>query len=223
MNELRHYMAVGGYVMYPLMAANILLWFAVGYRVSALRRGSADPVRTLVDRALAGRTDPGRGIIDSAVARGVEAFRRGRPHLRRTLDDLFGDYNRDLKKFSVLVGLIVVVSPLLGLLGTVTGMVETFASMTDRALFSQSGGIAGGISQALTATQLGLAVAVPGLVLKGYLDRKQRAIETDLLQIKDILCTLPLGHHGATVLSRGAKGPEIEIIEAVRTAECESC
>jgi biopolymer transport protein ExbB len=181
---------VGGYVMFPLLAANLLLWFAVGYRASALRRGSVQPVRSLIDRQLAGGDEPGRGITGTAVARGVEAFRRGGPHLRRILDDLFGDYDRDLKKFGTLIEIIVVVAPLLGLLGTVTGMIETFGSLNDETPHSQSGGIAGGISQALSATQLGLAVAVPGLVLKGYLDRKQRTIETDLAQIKDVLCTL---------------------------------
>jgi biopolymer transport protein ExbB len=85
----------------------------------------------------------------------------------------------------------VVAAPLLGLLGTVSGMIETFRSLEDMALFSQSGGIAGGISQALFTTQLGLAVAIPGLIIKGHLDKKQRAIEMELAQIKDILCALP--------------------------------
>ncbi|MDZ7829411.1 MAG: MotA/TolQ/ExbB proton channel family protein [Halofilum sp. (in: g-proteobacteria)] len=42
-------------------------------------------------------------------------------------------------------------------------MIETFESLGDMSLFSQSGGIAGGISQALFTTQLGLAVAIPGM------------------------------------------------------------
>ena len=68
---------------------------------------------------------------------------------------------------------IVIVAPLLGLLGTVIGMIETFESLQGSALFSQSGGIAGGISQALITTQLGLVVAIPGLLIGRRLDRKQ--------------------------------------------------
>jgi biopolymer transport protein ExbB len=81
------------------------------------------------------------------------------------------------------------VSPLLGLLGTVIGMIETFDSLGDMSLYSQSGGIAGGISQALFTTQMGLAVSIPGLVVNGILHRRQKDIELELAQIKDILCT----------------------------------
>jgi biopolymer transport protein ExbB len=76
---------------------------------------------------------------------------------------------------------------LLGLLGTVIGMIETFDSLGDMSLFSQSGGIAGGISQALITTQMGLAVAIPGLIVNGALSRRQKNIEIELAQLKDIL------------------------------------
>jgi biopolymer transport protein ExbB len=55
-------------------------------------------------------------------------------------------------------------------------------------LFSQSGGIAGGISQALITTQMGLAVAIPGMIVNGVLQRKQKSIDLELAQLKDILC-----------------------------------
>jgi biopolymer transport protein ExbB len=86
---------------------------------------------------------------------------------------------------------IVSAAPLLGLLGTVIGMIETFDSLGDMSLFSQSGGIAGGISQALITTQMGLAVAIPGLVVNGALKRRQKNIELELAQLKDILCAEP--------------------------------
>ena len=85
------------------------------------------------------------------------------------------------------------VAPLLGLLGTVTGMIETFDSLGTMTLYSQSGGIAGGISQALISTQMGLAVAIPGLVVGRILDRRQRQIEQELEQIKDLFC-MQAGH-----------------------------
>jgi biopolymer transport protein ExbB len=58
-------------------------------------------------------------------------------------------------------------------------------------LFSQSGGIAGGISQALFTTQMGLSVAVPGLVIGSLLDKRQATMARELDQLKDILCTEP--------------------------------
>ena len=67
-------------------------------------------------------------------------------------------------------------------------MIETFDSLGNMSLFSQSGGIAGGISQALITTQMGLAVAIPGLIVNGTLNRKQKDIELELAQMKDVLC-----------------------------------
>jgi biopolymer transport protein ExbB len=55
-------------------------------------------------------------------------------------------------------------------------------------LFSQTGGIAGGIAQALFTTQMGLTVAIPGLLMNSLLNRRQRQIEQDLTQVKDLLC-----------------------------------
>ena len=98
--------------------------------------------------------------------------------------------------YNVLITTIVMVAPLLGLLGTVIGMIETFDSLGDMSLYSQSGGIAGGISQALFTTQMGLAVSIPGLVVNGMLHKKQKDIEMELAQIKDILCTGQTGKAG---------------------------
>ena len=78
-------------------------------------------------------------------------------------------------------------SPLLGLLGTIDGMIETFDSLGDMTLFSQSGGIAGGISRALFTTQVGLAISIPGLLIGRILERKQQNINRELDQIKDLV------------------------------------
>jgi biopolymer transport protein ExbB len=66
-------------------------------------------------------------------------------------------------------------------------MIETFDSIGEMTLFAQSGGIAGGISQALFTTQMGLCVAVPGIVIGRLLDRRQVRVEQELEQIKDWL------------------------------------
>jgi biopolymer transport protein ExbB len=68
-------------------------------------------------------------------------------------------------------------------------MIETFDSLGNMSLFSQSGGIAGGISQALFTTQMGLVVAVPGLIIGKMLDRQQDNLERELDQITDLVCS----------------------------------
>lgn len=186
--DFAFYFEQGGYVMPPLVLCCIVLWFAIGYRASALRRGSRRSVRLLIERYRRGTQHEPRGVIDGAIVRGLELKRRGLPDLRRRLDDAFGSHEAELRRFSVLVKTIVAVAPILGLLGTVNGMIETFDSLGDMSLFAQSGGIAGGISQALFTTQMGLAVAIPGLIVNGFLERRQRAMRMELAQIKDVLC-----------------------------------
>jgi biopolymer transport protein ExbB len=118
-----------------------------------------------------------RGGMASASARGS-----GLP--APLLDEAFGDSTGDQAP-RARITTVVTIAPLLGLLGTVTGMIETFNSLGDMTLFSQTGGIAGGIATALFTTQMGLVVAVPGVIIKFLLDRRQQQIEHDLAQIKD--------------------------------------
>lgn len=65
----------------------------------------------------------------------------------------------------------IVSAPLLGLLGTVDGMITTFNGLQSMQLVSASGGIAFGISRALITTQLGLCIAAPGLLIDRYLHK----------------------------------------------------
>ncbi len=184
------YLELGGpVIMWPLMLIAIVLWYALGYRYSLLRRGSEKNVRVLIRRYEEGRANPPNGIIDEAIVRGVALKRAGKPDLRNYLDEAFGDLEASLKRYASLIGTLVAVAPLLGLLGTVTGMIVTFESLGDMTLFSQTGGIAAGIAVALFTTQMGLVVAVPGVIAKGILDRKQLQMENELAQIKDILCS----------------------------------
>jgi len=91
--------------------------------------------------------------------------------------ELFGAYGG-------LVRGVTAVAPLTGLLGTVSGMIETFDSLASMELFSAGGGgIGAGISSAMISTQMGLVVAVPGILLGAALQRRQRALEDQLEQM----------------------------------------
>lgn len=186
-SALRDYVEAGSpWIMLPLTGLAALLWYAIGNRLLLLRRGSESSVRVLIRRHETGRGGSG-GIVNEAIARGIALRAAGKAPLRRHLDDAFSDYRGDLKRYAPLITAIVASAPLLGLLGTVIGMIETFNSLGDMSLFAQSGGIAGGISTALFTTQMGLAVAIPGYFLKTILDRRQARLEMDLAQVKDIL------------------------------------
>lgn len=187
------YLTHGGAIMVPLFGATFALWYALGYRYMTLQRGSLRSVRVLFERYRAGLRKPPKGVVDRAVVRGLEIARRApEAHVRKLLDDAFGPTESEIKRGRVVVMSMVSIAPLLGLLGTVTGMIETFDSLAEMALFSQSGGIAGGISEALFTTQMGLSIAVPGLILGSLLDRREAGIARELDQLKHILCTEPL-------------------------------
>lgn len=181
------YIDAGGYVMLPLVLVTLVLWYAIGARWVLLQRGSKKNVRVLLKRYAAGRAKPPDGIVDLAIVRGLQIRAAHPPQLRRLLDDAFGDYQGQIRRYAALVTTMVAIAPLLGLLGTVAGMIETFDSLGDMTLFSQTGGIAGGIATALFTTQMGLVVAVPGVIIKSVLDRREQQIEHDLAQIKDLL------------------------------------
>lgn len=177
--------------MWAILAVAVVLGWALGRRFALLRRGSDKNVRVLLRRAEEGRSNPPNGVVDVAIQRGLALKRAAKPNLRRHLDEAFFDLETDLKRHAILVTTLVLIAPLLGLLGTVSGMIVTFDSLADMALFTQDGGIAAGISTALFTTQMGLVVAVPGMIAKGMLDRRQQRIAIDLAQIKDILTSSP--------------------------------
>lgn len=97
-------------------------------------------------------------------------------------DQLFNQLIHDKHTLDNFIGAIAVtaaVAPLLGLLGTVSGMIETFKMMT---LFGSGDPevVSGGIAQALITTELGLVVAIPALVLNALLSRKAKAYYSQL-------------------------------------------
>lgn len=159
----------GGFVMPPLLLASLALWYAIGYRYVLLRPAVVDEARAALGR-LAPALRGDANAVDGTIA---------------PLRD-------ELPAFGRLVTSMVGLAPLVGLLGTVTGMIETFASLGDQTLFARSGGIAGGIAQALVSTQMGLAVAIPGLLAGRLLARRQSQLEDALDELA--AATLAEGH-----------------------------
>ncbi|MDD2759004.1 MAG: MotA/TolQ/ExbB proton channel family protein [Methylomonas sp.] len=186
--EIQDFMNKGGFVMPPLLLLTMLLWYGLGYRFWVLRRKRNHSVRQLIKQRDAHWNTKPRDIVERALKDGYRVKLLAPSQLRKHLDVEFYPYEKEIRKHTALIKIVVVIAPLMGLLGTVTGMIETFDSLAEMALFTQSGGIAGGISQALFTTQMGLAVAIPGVLLMSFLDRKQRRIQSELEQIKDLLC-----------------------------------
>lgn len=161
----------GGWVAFVLAGLSIVLWYAIGYRFLFLRSNyiSMDSLSLLGEKSLK-RED----LIGASILNIQSLIRETKQDLETALQWELARFNQQLKCHRQTLKAIVIVAPLLGLLGTVIGMIETFDSLQDAALFSQSGGIAGGISQALITTQMGLVVAIPGLLIGKKLDKKEQ-------------------------------------------------
>ncbi len=183
----------GGLAMWVLFCLNLMLWYGLGYRRLIMRRRTMFNVRVLVREHVKEKGHHEcQSILDHAIADALKAASEARAvgkNPRKFIHDALWPHLREIRKYAVLVKTIVVLAPLIGLLGTVIGMIETFDALQTSAMFSQGDSISGGISKALFTTELGLIVAVPGLIVGRILDRQENSFALEFEQIKDIIST----------------------------------
>lgn len=173
---LEEYLLQGGVLMVPLMVISMVMWLLIVERCLFLRRLYQRNMRltTAVQYIRDNRfPDPRKhsGAISLLVARFMR-LRSGRKELDRfILDESVLSVNHRLNDHLALIGVLAAVAPLLGLLGTVTGMIGTFEVLS---IFGTGNAkaMAGGISEALITTQTGLLVAIPGLYMYNFLRRR---------------------------------------------------
>ena len=171
----------GGVVSYQLILVFFVIVYTAGYRLFFLYRGRGLSMRELVKNP-----QLGEGSIQFEFLQVLQGLRSFGRESREDVEYLSLDFYQEIHRYSGVLGTAVLLAPLLGLLGTVMGMIETFSSLSDSSLFSASGGIAGGISQALVTTQMGLIVAVPGIFLSRYLKYLEKKTHSDLLQLGEL-------------------------------------
>ena len=172
----------GGFVVPPLLLGTLLLWFYLGKRYVLLKKVAGIKVREMLD------SSPPKGLLGFAQ-REFERFSSSSSSSGEFLycsEEVILSCEHYLSKGKTVIKSIVLVAPLLGLLGTVNGMIETFGSLTDMNLFSSTGGIAGGIGQALISTQMGLLVAIPGILLERMLRKREEELRCDILQLREL-------------------------------------
>ncbi|MEA3513629.1 MAG: MotA/TolQ/ExbB proton channel family protein [Campylobacterota bacterium] len=178
---------MGGFVMPALVGVTFLLWFGLASRFLNLVSTTKDP-RTLIRHATNNQYH--HGVMGDAVKKACELSKEidSKKKLRANIDEDFRAIKTKLNQHKTMIMSLVAIAPLLGLLGTVDGMIETFDSLGDMALFSSTGGIAGGISKALFTTQMGLVISIPGLIMGRILDKKQANMVRELDQVIDLVC-----------------------------------
>lgn len=168
----------GGPVMWPIMLCSVIAAAIILERLWTLQRKRVIPreltdrvwklveTRTLNDRhieALARNSPLGR-----VLAAGLANRSQGREIMKEVIEDTGRHVVHELERFLNPLGTIAAISPLLGLLGTVTGMIQAFEAITSQGVGDPQV-LSGGIGEALITTAAGLIVAIPALIGYRYL------------------------------------------------------
>jgi biopolymer transport protein ExbB len=106
--------------------------------------------------------------LGKILAAGLANRHRDRAIVKEAIEDAGRHVIHDLERFINALGTIASISPLLGLLGTVSGMIHTFNDITDQGVGNPQV-VAGGISEALVCTAAGLVVAIPAVIAYRFL------------------------------------------------------
>ncbi len=119
--------------------------------------------------------------LGQILAAGLSNARHGRDVMKESIEEAASHVVHDLERFLNPLGTIAAVTPLLGLLGTVVGMIKVFTEIMAQGTGNASV-LAGGISEALITTAAGLSVAIPSLIMHRYFVGRIDAIVVELEQ-----------------------------------------
>jgi len=163
---------IGGWVMYPLILTSLWMWYLIGKKIVDLHtltkgdRMAEDIIRDL------GKREFEAALWQKKIVDGYLQERTESSDLNESIiESLRIRQEGDIKEHVGTISLLASIAPLLGLLGTVSGMIKTFSVIAEFGT-GNARALASGISEALITTQTGLVIAVPGLFLASFLIRR---------------------------------------------------
>jgi biopolymer transport protein ExbB len=169
-----------GIFIYPLVLCSLVGVFVILERAVALRAGRILPVELLRKVDEGGALGPQEGTVLGRLAMLAERASGD----EETLEAMARLEVNRLERGLVFLEIIVSAAPLLGLLGTVTGLIQVFSSITPETGLPEPAAFVQGVALALTTTVLGLAIAIPCLVANSYFQRK---VETFAVQLGAVI------------------------------------
>jgi biopolymer transport protein ExbB len=169
-----------GWPIWPLIIASIVALALIFERLWSLRVSVVAPPG-MVDRVLnefrqTGATPEllaktaGQGPLGRILAAGLANVKAPRPVMKEAIEEVGRVVTHDLERFLTTLGTIAAMSPLLGLFGTVIGMIEIFGSQSPSGANPQQ--LAHGISIALYNTAFGIAISIPSLIFYRHFKNK---------------------------------------------------
>ena len=190
MTSIWNLISSGGVVMYPLLLTSVISLAVIIERALFLRRSrilrpeilemveNLEGSRDLEKAAKRLRNKEGPFI--NIIRVGLENRKRSRDEIKEVIVDQGRQETRILERGLTILETIAGIAPLLGLLGTVLGMIKVFKVISVQGL-GQTQSLSGGISEALVTTVVGLSIAIPTLVAYNYFNHK---VENLVLEIE---------------------------------------
>ncbi len=195
-------LVAGGWLIVPLLICSVAVAVISIERYISLRTSKVLPENLLgkvwiwlkerdvtADRLIELKNSSPLGQI---LAAGLSNASHGREVMKDSIEEAANQVIHDLDRYITILGTIAAIAPLIGLLGTVVGMIRVFTAIMIEGT-GNAGVLAGGISEALITTAAGLSVAIPALVLHRHF---QRRIDTLVVEMEDQAVKLVDALHG---------------------------
>jgi biopolymer transport protein ExbB len=181
----------GGWVMFPIILCSILAAAIIIERLWTLQPARVVPrdlARRVWDLVSRDQLTPqslqelrAGSPLGQILAAGLVNRQLDRAVMKEGIEDTGRHVVHELERYLNTLGTIAAISPLLGLLGTVTGMIRTFSALTLGGV-GDPAALAGGISESLVTTAAGLMVAIPALIAYRYLRGRIDALVVQMEQ-----------------------------------------
>lgn len=184
-------LAAGGWIMGLILISSVVVLAICIERLYTLNPKKIAPphlLATVWKQLKAGEMDANRlrtlkqaSPLGRILAAGLGNAYHGRDVMKESIQEAAAHVVHDLERYLNTLGTIAAIAPLLGLLGTVVGMIKVFAEIMTQGTGNASV-LAGGISEALITTAAGLTVAIPALVMHRYFTGRIDGIVVELEQ-----------------------------------------
>lgn len=189
-DKIIHFFSVGGVFMIPLLLVSVISLAFILERGIALRRSLILPealLNALTRLRIGGSTDeiehhvaPGQTTLARLVRIGLEHLPWSKSENMEAIQTQARTEISRMERGLVVLEISTGIGPLLGLLGTVSGLVAIFANIGSGSIATQGVMIAKGISEALNTTVVGLVIAIPSLIAHSYYSKKIEAMSAEM-------------------------------------------
>jgi len=170
----------GGLLMLPILICSIIALAIIAERFWSLRRSKIAPkhlVAQIYHMRKKNQLDMNaiqnlkeNSALGRVLASGLMTMHHSRDVMKESIEETGRHVVHEMEKHLNMLGTVASITPLLGLLGTVVGMIKVFTAITAQGVGNPAV-LAGGISEALITTAAGLTVAIPALIASRYFRR----------------------------------------------------